>query len=808
MYEWSETILTKYLHFHLIRLICQQEFRLGRENVQEIKDHPWFKGFDWSNIGSVQPPFIPELSGPDDTRYFEDEENESKKVARKPLPKTKEFSGQNLPFVGYTYVQNSTPSLVYPFMSIRKATSNLQLQASTEQDMDSALIKQLELDKQREAQRIIELERRVKDLELGKSRDSVQRTDLQASLLKLEKEKARLEGENRRLQVCYDNDVAEKEELQSRLSALKRKVDNENQLRARFDAIEEERDRLFRELEDLRSEGVKQRVSVTLREEENAEALRSKAALEKEVNMLNTKLQEERSLKADALAKIEALTKKAEREAAKISEIELERMQLEQKCKTQGSDISNLRKSLNAEIEKGDRLSMANMELERIKVVLEIDLNAAKRQVEESLADKQMFIAEKQKSSGEADVTALKAQIDALAKQKSKDASELSEASKRQAMLEIELTDLKERLFSESTARTAAQASFVDVQAKFEHSNEKCASLEDLRCRLEAQIKTNDATVESLKGEIEILRSQEFKILELEKKNAALLADLENIRSRLTSEMAARQSAESRNMDIERTLQDERRSRMKNESEVETGREQIDELRIEANQLRAKLTSLRDDQARINAEKTATIAKLNAEKIDLAEQLEVERRMKLTLDDTVDRLKLRIRDIEDQTRRDMEKITETEKMLMEATAQIQELDTHRSLEAARSVSLQDRIEELETTTATLQEQLDDARGRLTRSLDSLKADTKSVTSETKSERARIKLRNVFFRTQQQRAEQEKAMQRIHEVEEDMRRNPDLNGQRHSRDFSHASGSSFLSSQTKMSEPSMRKDVIW
>ncbi|KAI8800891.1 kinase-like domain-containing protein, partial [Cladochytrium replicatum] len=74
-----------------LSLICKKEVRLGRNGAEEIKKHPWFSGFDFSNVRrskslistpqkvsepkfSDKPPFVPELSGPDDTRYFEDEE--------------------------------------------------------------------------------------------------------------------------------------------------------------------------------------------------------------------------------------------------------------------------------------------------------------------------------------------------------------------------------------------------------------------------------------------------------------------------------------------------------------------------------------------------------------------------------------------------------------------------------------------------------------------------------------------------------------------------------------------------------------
>ncbi|KAI8825144.1 kinase-like domain-containing protein, partial [Fimicolochytrium jonesii] len=58
------------------KLICKRETRLGRNGTSEIQNHPWFKGMDWSATRQSTPPFIPELTGPDDTRYFEDEDNE------------------------------------------------------------------------------------------------------------------------------------------------------------------------------------------------------------------------------------------------------------------------------------------------------------------------------------------------------------------------------------------------------------------------------------------------------------------------------------------------------------------------------------------------------------------------------------------------------------------------------------------------------------------------------------------------------------------------------------------------------------
>ena len=44
--------------------------RLGSNGIEEIKNHCFFKDFNWENIRKMKPPFIPELSSPDDTKYF------------------------------------------------------------------------------------------------------------------------------------------------------------------------------------------------------------------------------------------------------------------------------------------------------------------------------------------------------------------------------------------------------------------------------------------------------------------------------------------------------------------------------------------------------------------------------------------------------------------------------------------------------------------------------------------------------------------------------------------------------------------
>jgi serine/threonine protein kinase len=52
------------------RLICEPEKRLGCGDINEIKNHPFFEGFDWDHIVDLEPPFVPELDDELDTSYF------------------------------------------------------------------------------------------------------------------------------------------------------------------------------------------------------------------------------------------------------------------------------------------------------------------------------------------------------------------------------------------------------------------------------------------------------------------------------------------------------------------------------------------------------------------------------------------------------------------------------------------------------------------------------------------------------------------------------------------------------------------
>ena len=48
--------------------------RLGLTGSEEIKNHPWFNGFDWNALinKSMQPPFLPKVTADNDVSNFDE----------------------------------------------------------------------------------------------------------------------------------------------------------------------------------------------------------------------------------------------------------------------------------------------------------------------------------------------------------------------------------------------------------------------------------------------------------------------------------------------------------------------------------------------------------------------------------------------------------------------------------------------------------------------------------------------------------------------------------------------------------------
>jgi serine/threonine kinase 38 len=58
------------------KLITDPEKRLGRNGAEEIKEHPFFDGFDWDGVRKSKAPFIPDVSDPASAEHFDNFDEE------------------------------------------------------------------------------------------------------------------------------------------------------------------------------------------------------------------------------------------------------------------------------------------------------------------------------------------------------------------------------------------------------------------------------------------------------------------------------------------------------------------------------------------------------------------------------------------------------------------------------------------------------------------------------------------------------------------------------------------------------------
>ena len=81
------------------KMINNSNERLGKNGIEEIKAHPFFKGIDWDNIRNTKAPFIPAIKNDYDTKYFDHFE-----VEEPFYPPTKKFKKRkDIEYLGYTY---------------------------------------------------------------------------------------------------------------------------------------------------------------------------------------------------------------------------------------------------------------------------------------------------------------------------------------------------------------------------------------------------------------------------------------------------------------------------------------------------------------------------------------------------------------------------------------------------------------------------------------------------------------------------------------------------------------------------------
>ncbi|VDN39021.1 unnamed protein product, partial [Gongylonema pulchrum] len=120
--------------------LSSSEKRLGKDGVESIKQHPFFLNDEWTfeTIRQAVPPVIPELKSDDDASHFDDIE------AKEPDPAEffqipKSFAGTQLPFVGFTYSNETGYVCFSVLLKFRRSICGQPI-ASIQKMLDSATL--------------------------------------------------------------------------------------------------------------------------------------------------------------------------------------------------------------------------------------------------------------------------------------------------------------------------------------------------------------------------------------------------------------------------------------------------------------------------------------------------------------------------------------------------------------------------------------------------------------------------------------------------------------------------------------------
>ncbi|XP_043112266.1 rho-associated protein kinase 2 isoform X2 [Puntigrus tetrazona] len=359
--------------------LTDREVRLGRNGVEEIKRHPFFKNDQWtfSTIRETAAPVVPELSSDIDTSNFDEIEEDKGEVETFPTPKA--FVGNQLPFVGFTYfkedqllnaVNSSAMKKDHP---ASKTEDNLALQKklhSLEEQLNNEMQAKDELE-QKYRSNCSRLEKITKELD----EEINGRKGLETTLRQLEREKALLQHKSVESHRRAESEAERKRGLENEVNSLRDQLDEMKKKNQNSHISNEKNIHLQKQLDEA---------NALLRAESDAAARLRKTQTDssKQLQQLEAHVRELQ----DKCCMLENSKLTLERENISLQAA----LDVEKREQTQGSEtIFDLQ----------GRISGLEEEVKQVRQALS-KVEAEKRQLQEKLTD-----LEKEKSNNQIDMT-------------------------------------------------------------------------------------------------------------------------------------------------------------------------------------------------------------------------------------------------------------------------------------------------------------------------------------------------------------------------------------------------------------------
>lgn len=142
----SDAVLSQAYVTFVKALITEENKRL---NMSQIKKHDLFKDTHFESLKDQVPPFVPKIASLEDTSNFSDIPLRKKNPTIENFKKRTQFSGRNLPFVGFTFTHDVDYDNNYERKCLAKDEIVQNLKAEIE-ELRKELIKKENSDQQKD----------------------------------------------------------------------------------------------------------------------------------------------------------------------------------------------------------------------------------------------------------------------------------------------------------------------------------------------------------------------------------------------------------------------------------------------------------------------------------------------------------------------------------------------------------------------------------------------------------------------------------------------------------------------------------
>ncbi|NWX72986.1 ROCK2 kinase, partial [Alca torda] len=607
---------------HAKNLICafltDRDVRLGRNGVEEIKHHPFFKSdqWNWDNIRETAAPVVPELSSDIDSSNFDDIEDDKGDVETFPIPKA--FVGNQLPFIGFTYYRDNlllsdSSQSCRENESVQSSKNEFQKKLSKlEEQLSNELQAKDELE-QKYRSTNTRLEKIVKELD----EEITSRKSVESAVRQLEREKALLQHKNTEYQRKAEHEADKKRNLENEVNSLKdqledlkkrnqnSQISNEkiNQLQRQACHLYylDEANSLLRSESDTaarlrknQTESTKQiqQLEANNRELQDKNCLLENAKLKLEKDFLNLQsaLESERrdrshgsEIISDLQGRISSLEEEVKNGKGALAKLEMEKRQLQEKI----TDLEKEKSNMEIDMTYKFKVMQQNLEQE------EAEHKATKAR----LADKNKIYESIEEAKSEAMKEMEKKLLEERAL-KQKVENRLLEAEKQRSMLDCDLKQSQQKINELLRQKDILNEDVKNLTLKIEQETQKrCLTQNDLKMQTQ-QVNTLKMSEKQLKQENNHL--QEIK-LSLEKQNNELRKE--------------RQDADGQMKELQDQLEAEQYFSTLYKTQVRELKEECEEKTKLCKEMQQKIQELQDERDSLAAQLEITLTKADSEQL-------------------------------------------------------------------------------------------------------------------------------------------------------------------------------------------------